>query len=112
MEIKVSKQGAVIVAALSGEIDSSTAPDAQAQLLPLIDGGNKLVLDMQDLTFLSSAGLRIILQLYRQSTSNGGKVALANMQETIRDTMQITGFLAFFQVTESVDDAVKAVNEG
>jgi anti-sigma B factor antagonist len=112
MEIKVSKQGDITVAAISGEIDSSTAPDAQDQLLPLIEGGSKLVLDMEDLTFLSSAGLRIMLQLYRQSTSNNGKVAMANMHETIRDTMQITGFLNFFQVTDSVEAAVKAINEG
>lgn len=112
MEIKVSKRDGVTVAAISGEIDSSTAPEAQSQLVPLIDNGNLLVLDMKELTFLSSAGLRILLLLYRQSAANNGKVALAGVPETVKDTMQITGFLKFFLVRDDVEAAIQATKEG
>lgn len=112
MNIEVSQRNDVTVASLVGEIDSTTAPAAQEQLVPLIKPGCLLVLDMKDLTFLSSAGLRIMLLLYRQAAANQGKVALAALQDTIRDTMEITGFLNFFLVCTDVDAAVTAIKEG
>ena len=52
MEIEVSTHGGAVVAALVGEIDSSTAPKAQEELVPLIGEGKDLILDMTRLTFL------------------------------------------------------------
>jgi anti-sigma B factor antagonist len=112
MKIEVSEHDGINVAAIAGEIDSGTAPDAQTQLLPLIETGALLVLDMDQLTFLSSAGLRIMLLLYRQAAAHNGKVAMAGLSDTIKDTMQITGFLNFFLVCDSVDEALQAIKEG
>jgi anti-sigma B factor antagonist len=109
MEIEVSTHGGAVVAALVGEIDSSTAPKAQEELVPLIGEGKDLILDMTRLTFLSSAGLRILLLLYRQAEANNRKVALAGPSENVKDTMEITGFLTYFVVCDTVEEALSAV---
>jgi len=109
VEIKIHQDGAVAVAVISGEIDSKTAGAAQAELLPLIEKSSKAVLDLKQVTFMSSAGLRMLLLLYRQATAREGKVALVGLSDEIKDTMSMTGFLNFFRVAETLEAAKLAL---
>jgi anti-sigma B factor antagonist len=109
MDIAISHRDDTAIATLSGEIDGKTAPEVQATLAPVIAGSSKIVLDMSAVTFLSSAGLRVLLLVYRQAAANHGKVALAGLSEQIRDVMSVTGFLRFFHLADSLEDAVKGV---
>src|SRR5262245_44929598 len=86
------------VAALAGNIDGRTAPLIQNELAALAGSGNKIVLDMNQVDYMSSAGLRMLLMLYRQLNDNDGRIMLAGLREEIRDIMSITGFLELFTV--------------
>ena len=110
MEIKIQERDAVSVAVISGEIDGKTAPQAQAELIPVITSSGKIILDLSAVSFLSSAGLRMLLLLYRQATAKDGKVVLVGLSEEIKDTMSMTGFLKFFVVTDSLDEGVRALD--
>jgi anti-sigma B factor antagonist len=112
LTIDVSEQQGVTVVKLSGAIDGNTAPEAQAKILPLMETQPSVVLDMSEVDYLSSAGLRTLLLLYRQAASRDGKVAVAGLQESIKDTMSVTGFLGFFLVHENVATAVSAIAKG
>lgn len=109
MTVTIANEGAVRVAALSGELDASTAPGVQQQLLPLAVPGAKVVLDMADVPYMSSAGLRLLLSIYRQVTATGGKIALARVVDEIKDTMAVTGFLKFFVVHDTVEAAIESL---
>lgn len=109
MDVTITNKNNTAIAILKGEIDGKTAPDVQAQLAPVIDANNKIVLDMTGVTFLSSAGLRILLLVYRQANAKNGKVALAGLSEQIKDVMSITGFLNYFHVSNTVEEAIQAV---
>lgn len=109
MEIKIHQDGDVAVAVVSGEIDSKTAGAAQAQLVPLIEKSGKAVLDLTQVTFMSSAGLRMLLLLYRQATAREGRLALVGLSDEIKDTMSMTGFLNFFRVAETLEAAKLAL---
>lgn len=109
MHVEITKQGETVVAVLEGEIDGKTAPEVQNQLAPVIADSRKIVLDMTRVTFLSSAGLRILLLLYRQASAKNGKVALAGLSEQIQDVMSITGFLNYFHIAKSVEEAIQVV---
>ena len=108
MNIDTTILDGLVVAAVSGEIDSHTAPEAQSQLVPLIEKGD-LILDMENITFLSSAGLRILLVIYRQAETINRKIALAGLNDTVKDTMEITGFLKFFTVCSNKEEALEAL---
>lgn len=106
MNVPIRPINDVMVAALSGNIDGRTAPPIQEQLQALAQPGSKIVLDMSQVAYMSSAGLRVLLMLFRQLDSNDGRIILAGLREEIRDIMAITGFLELFTVSETVDEAV------
>jgi anti-sigma B factor antagonist len=109
MEINVKPVEQVTVIEISGEIDSNTAPQAQERVLPLVQPGAKILLDMSRVEYMSSAGLRMLLSMYRQVTQQSGSIVLVGLAEEIKDTMSITGFLNFFTTHDTVDEGLKAL---
>jgi anti-sigma B factor antagonist len=109
MEINVNPVGQVMVIEISGEIDSNTAPQAQERVLPLVQPGAKILLDMSSVEYMSSAGLRMLLSMYRQITRQNGGLVLVGLAEEIKDTMSVTGFLNFFTTRDTVDEGLKAL---
>jgi anti-sigma B factor antagonist len=110
MTVTTVTDGAVTIASLTGEIDASTAPAIQQQLNPLVVPNARVVLDLAAVPYMSSAGLRLLLSIYRQITGVGGKIALAAVVDEIKDTMSVTGFLKFFVVHDTVTEAVASLS--
>jgi len=107
MNIAQTVINGIAVAVVSGEIDGKTAPEVQSLLLPIVVEQKTVVLDMGNVTFMSSAGLRMLLLVYRHATAESGRVALVGLSEQIRDTMSATGFLDFFVIGGSVGEAIE-----
>ena len=64
---------------------------------------------MSGVSYISSAGLRALLMLYRQMTANDGRVVLAGLTENIKDVMMVTGFLEFFDDYDTLQDGLAAL---
>ena len=109
VDVKTRTVDGASVIHLAGTIDGSSAPAAQAAIVPLLQPGCRLVLDLSGVDFMSSAGLRLMLLIFRQVSGAGGKVAMIGLSEDIRDTMSLTGFLDFFTTADSEDSALLAV---
>jgi len=109
MEINVKSIGEVTVVEISGDIDSNTAPQTQEQVLPLAQPGSKILLDLNGVEYMSSAGLRMLLSMYRQISRGSGGIVLVGLGEEIKDTMSITGFLNFFTTRDTVDEGLQAL---
>ncbi|MDJ0736287.1 MAG: anti-sigma factor antagonist [Nostocaceae cyanobacterium] len=109
MEINIKTIEDVKVAALVGDVDAKTAPSVTEQVTPLVEPGSKIVLDMTGVPYMSSAGLRSLLSLYRQATAKEGKIVLVGLSEDIQDTMSVTGFLDFFQTSETLEEGLIAL---
>ncbi len=112
MEIQSTTIDETIVVTVQGELDGKTAPQAQQEIVPLIPEGGHVVLDMHGVGYMSSAGLRMMLLLYRQALGKNTKIALVGLSEDIRDTMSATGFLDFFVVSDTVESGVSLLREG
>lgn len=110
MEIKVEKADDLTIVTVAGEIDGKTAPAAQEQIVPLSKDGGKVLLDMSGVTYMSSAGLRLMLLLYRQASAAKATIALAGLSEELRDTMSATGFLGYFKVFDTVEEGRAALS--
>ncbi len=95
----------VMLIELLGDVDGSTAPLVQADVLAAAAPNVKMILDMTQVAYLSSAGLRMLLSVYRQVSVQSGQVVLVGLMEEIQDTMSITGFLEFFTVADELEAA-------
>ena len=110
MEIRTHARDQVTVVELIGDIDGNTAPEAQTKILALVDKpGAKLILDMGAVPYMSSAGLRLLLVMYRKIVGKGGKVVVANIPASIASTMEATGFLDLLMHRDSVDAGIAAL---
>ncbi len=109
MDVNIRTVDQVTIVELAGDLDASTAPAVQTQVLPLGRSGQNLVLDMTQVTYMSSAGLRMLLSLYRQIAAIQGRVILVGLSEEIEDTMSVTGFLGFFDTGRTVEDGLNAL---
>ncbi|OGW37673.1 MAG: anti-sigma B factor antagonist [Nitrospirae bacterium RBG_13_39_12] len=99
----------IAVVELEGSIDSATAPDVQKEVLSATENQIKVILDMNKVTYLSSAGLRMLLLVYRQIKARNGNIALVGLSEEIKDVMSNTGFIKFFVIADTIDDGVNVL---
>ena len=90
MEIKTKVDGTTMTIAVTGRVDTVTAPELEAGLK--FGDATKVVLDLQNVPYMSSAGLRLLLTAHKTMMSSGGELALANVQPSVKEVLDITGF--------------------
>ncbi|MBQ7444351.1 MAG: STAS domain-containing protein [Clostridia bacterium] len=74
-----------------GRIDSATAPEFEKELFDSVEGITSLVLDLKGLSYISSAGLRVLLSAQKRMNKQG-KMKLINVNEQVNEVLEITGF--------------------
>ncbi|MGB7342498.1 MAG: STAS domain-containing protein [Phototrophicaceae bacterium] len=93
----------ITVIQVTGAIDGSTAPILREAILSACSTGQLLLLDMQHVHFMSSAGLRVMLLLHRKLEQSDGRVILIGLLEPIYDAMEATGFLKYFETASDIE---------
>lgn len=111
MVININPRDGASVVEIEGAIDGKTASEAQGKITPLLQPNSAVVLDMSKVNYMSSAGLRTLLLVYRQSTAQSAKLALVGLSEEVKDVMSMTGFLKFFTLCETLEEGLKAVRK-
>ena len=91
MNIITSKDGSKLAVALEGRLDTTTAPQLEAELKASLDGVTELDLDLEELEYLSSAGLRVLLAA-QKVMNRQGKMTVRHVNETIHEVFEVTGF--------------------
>ena len=97
MKTTVQELDGRLVAVLAGELDTAAAAETEAALKPLFEStGKDLVLDCADLQFIASSVIRILVNLLKTAKAKGDRVVLKNVNEVIRDVLELTGFVSYF----------------
>jgi stage II sporulation protein AA (anti-sigma F factor antagonist) len=110
MDVDTRKEGNVTVVALAGKLDAVTSPAFEQQIRGTIEGGNHaIVVDLAQLDYISSAGLRALLVLAKQVKAKGGKACLANVSGNVRSVFDMSGFATIFEIVESVSTGIAKV---
>ena len=92
MNIIRNKDGSKLTLALEGRLDTTTAPQLEGELKEALDGVTALELDFQQLEYLSSAGLRVLLAAQKVMNKQG-KMTIHHVNETIHEVFEVTGFI-------------------
>lgn len=91
MTVDIIKNDSKLTAAVSGRLDTATAPEFEAEITPQLKGIKNLVIDFTTLDYISSAGLRVMLTLHK-IMSGQGKMKVIGIHETVFDIFKVTGF--------------------
>lgn len=93
MTIESERAGGTILMTLSGRLDTATAPQLERKIKQWGDEISELILDFMDLTYISSMGLRVLLQTQKTMKASGRKLIIKNMNQSIREVFEMTGFI-------------------
>ena len=91
MKIDLMKDGKKLTVLLEGRLDSFTAPELDAVLDKNLSDVDELVLDLENLEYISSAGLRVVLKA--QKVMGAGQMTVVHVNEVIMEVFDITGFV-------------------
>jgi len=109
MNITEREQDGIMVFVLEGRVDSEGAVDLDLALQTAVSEDHyKLVLDLADVRYINSAGLRTLADILTQTQRNGGDLKLVNLNPKVQRVMQIIGFDKFFTAYSTVEAAVEA----
>ena len=91
MTITKTAEGSALSLALEGRLDTTTAPQLEAEINGSIEGVTNLVMDFEKLEYISSAGLRVLLAA-QKIMNKQGEMKLVNVCDDIKEVFEITGF--------------------
>ncbi|OCL27598.1 hypothetical protein U472_03325 [Orenia metallireducens] len=112
MEIKIDNQEDIKVIKLIGDFDGSSAGKVEDDIMPYIKNQSKLVFDMGECEYVSSAGLRVLLIIAKKLKSVEGFGVLSNLSEEVKDVMDITGFSHILNSYNTVNEAINYMKKG
>ena len=95
MNINFTKDNGILNIALEGRLDTTTAPELEKFIGENYEAGNTLVIDLEKLVYISSAGLRVLLSTHKKSK---GAMKIKNACELIMEVFEMTGFVDILEI--------------
>ena len=86
-----ASNGTELTLSLEGRLDTTTAPQLEAELRSGLDGVQNLTIDMDKLVYISSAGLRVLLKAQKVMNKQG-RMTVKNVSQEIKEVFEVTGF--------------------
>lgn len=110
MEITEIATGDVVILGFKGRLDALTADAAKQNLLTRLTGPKpRLVIDLSQLNYISSAGLRVLLEVAKRVAAAEGKLALCGMVRNVLQVFELAGFASFLSIFPTREEATIAV---
>ncbi|HNQ80887.1 MAG: STAS domain-containing protein [Acidobacteriota bacterium] len=110
MDIVMTTESDVAVFSIIGHLDAVSSPELEGRLGTWFEEpGTRLVLDLNGLEYISSAGLRVILSAAKKMKARNGKLGLSRLQPRVREVFQVSGFSSIIPVFETLPAALDAV---
>ena len=92
MDIKKTADGGTMTICVSGRLESMTAPQLDAEIQALPEEAKELVMEIPELEYVSSAGLRVFLLAHKKMKSRGGTMKISGANASVKKVFDITGF--------------------
>ena len=110
MDLSPRRFADAVVVSPAGRIDQSSADAFKDALAPFLEhcaaGGDRVVVDLSDLQYISSAGLRVLMLAAKQTKAQQGTLVLAGLQPLVREIFEISRFTLVFDIAPSLREAL------
>ncbi|HKJ75713.1 MAG TPA: STAS domain-containing protein [Gammaproteobacteria bacterium] len=112
MQIEQSTEREIPVLTPNGRLDTDTAPAFETALLETLTEMNRVIVDLTEVDYVSSAGLRVVLMGAKRARKAEGGLVLCGMAPSIRDVFAVSGFLKILTTAESREQAAELLVPG
>ena len=107
MELQHEKRGGVLVIKiLGGRLDAYCAQDFKKQVVDMLEENPKVVVSLEDVSFVDSSGLGALLSCLREANKRGGDMKIAGTQPPVRAMFELTRMHRVFEIFNTADEAV------
>ena len=107
MDIIEKRLNEIIIFKINGNLNSNTSPELEDKIFEAIKNDSKnMILDFENLDYISSAGLRVIMKAAKNLKKSEGMIVLCSMQDYVKEVFEIAGFDAYLPIVHTMDDAL------
>ena len=109
MKIIVAQESGVALIQISGSLDSLTCDEGQVVFDEQLKNNQvRMVVDLSQVDYLSSAGLRVLLSALKNARERGGDLYLVGLQDSVRKVLNLAGFTSIFKIFPTIAEAIDA----
>jgi anti-anti-sigma factor len=111
MELTHEKKGENLIIAIKGRLDAATANVADNAIKKLMEEDcTRVLFNLNDLEYLSSGGLRVILGVAKEIKRKEGKLVLCALHEFVKEIFEVSGFDSLIPIEDSVESGIKLLD--
>ena len=109
MKIETRESQGIQIVAFEGNLDTNTSPEAESKINELINAGKqKLLVNFEQLNFISSAGLRVLLATVKKLNASSGDLRICALNATVQEVFDISGFVTILSVKSTEEEALSS----
>ncbi|MFC3882793.1 anti-sigma F factor antagonist [Bacillus songklensis] len=111
LSINLEVKQRVLLVRLSGELDHHTADELRTKITDILENGriNHIVLNLQDLSFMDSSGLGVILGRYKQIKNSGGEMVVCSISPSVQRLFEMSGLFKIIRLEQTEQNALETL---
>ena len=111
MEISQKEENGIVSIAIRGRLDADTSLEAEKVVKDVLGSeANRLLFNLGELEYLSSAGLRVLLSAAKEMRRRDGKIVLCALNEFVKEIFEVSGFQSLIPITDSVESGIEVLS--
>jgi anti-anti-sigma factor len=108
VDVTEEKKGDILILRMRGRLDAISSPSTEKKVFDSINSGQeKLLLDLSGISYLSSAGMRMLLSTTKKLKSLSGKLVVCNVTSNVMDVLKMSGFDHVLEISSTEDEALR-----
>ena len=113
MDLKFKRKNKTLIILIAGEIDHHSSKELRSKTESALEqmGGRNIIFGFQEVTFMDSAGIGMVLGRYRRLGEAGGSVVIASCAKTVRSILHMAGIFSLMPYAQTREEAVKLLKE-
>ena len=111
MEINQKEENGIVTIAIKGRLDADSSVEAETVVKDALGGEtSRLLFNLGELEYLSSAGLRVLLSAAKEMRRRDGKIVLCALNEFVKEIFEVSGFQSLIPITDTVESGIEVLS--
>ena len=108
MDVNITEKQDAFIVSVRGRLDAVTAPELEKTISNCADSDkSKIILDFNELEYISSAGLRVVLVTAKKMKAKQGELLVSGLKDTVKDVFELSGFYSIIKIFDTAEAALE-----